>query len=303
MLILENPTLLSSSTLTVGAYIQEKVFGALGMDGTYFVLPDGTNPLETGNLTILTNKAAVLTTSNGAVSSSVPLYAGYTADFMLRTTAADVSKLMNALFQDSTSSFYPIGLVMIGSLTTVSISQSPQVQTMQGFGIIAVDPATLCNSALAYVSMPAGCSAVSTVFGFGASGSNTQVSGLCTASPISTPTTVATYTCVSATVAFTPSSPLTLLDTVYSVAVASLNNEFINSAVYTGTTLYYRNQLPDSLFAGVTFACFMAIVISIAIGAYFLEFFIHPMRLTGPMISHANPTLEEYLDRTASMGR
>lgn len=297
--IAERPTLVTSAQKTVGAYLQESVFSALGMTDTFFVLPDGTNPRTSTNFDVFASRAAVETSISGGVVSTVPLFAGYTADVMLRTSASDVHKLMRATFLDSTSAFYTIGQQMLASMVSVTDSARSGV-TKQGFGIVGFDASLLCTSSSSVLSFNAGCSTISsTLYGITGVGSTTAVVAVCTANvDVSTGTT-----CTTSTFSFHPTRSMTLPTTGFIAAAAAFNDQFIDASVTEGTTITPADQKPDGIYG---FFVFLGVLGS-SLGALFLaytgEYILRPVPLLGPQANNAYPTMNQHVDRTNNVMR
>jgi CubicO group peptidase (beta-lactamase class C family) len=294
--IAENPTLVTSTQKTVGAYIQESVFAAVGMTDTFFVLPDGSFPMTSTNFDIFSSRVAVETSISGGVVSTVPLYAGYVADVMLRTSASDVHKLMRALFLDSTSTFYTIGQQLTSAFITVTDISRAGV-TKQGFGIVGFDPSLLCSAASSILTFSAGCSvAASTLYGITGVGTTTAVVAICTAN-VDTSTGTGT-TCTTSTFSFNPTRTMPLSSTGFISAAAAFNDQFIDAGVTDGTTIVPNDQQPSSIYGFFVFLGVLGSSIGVLFLAYVGEYILRPVPLMGSQTNHAYPTLNEQVDRT-----
>ncbi|CUI12359.1 beta lactamase-like protein, putative [Bodo saltans] len=292
--IAENPTLVTSSQKTVGAYIQESVFAALGMTDTFFVLPDGSYPMTSTGFNVFGVRVAAETSASGVVVTTVPLYAGYTADVMIRTSANDVHKLMRALFLDSTSAFYTIGQAMIASLTTVTDSVRTGV-IKQGFGIVGFSPSLLCSSAGSVLTLTAGCSvSSSTLYGITGVGTTSSVVAVCTANI----DTSAGSTCTTSVFSYNPSAAMSLSSTGFVAAAAAFNDQFIDSAVTEGTTITPDGQTPEAIYGFYVFLGVIGSAVGVLFMAYVGEYVLRPVPLLGPQANHAYPTLTEHIDKT-----
>jgi hypothetical protein len=292
--IAENPSLVSSSQKTVAAYMQESIFAALGMTNTFVVLPDGSYPLTSTSFNVFGSRVAVETSAAGVVVSFVPLYAGYTADVMIRTSANDVHKLMRALFLDSTSTFYTVGQTMIASLTTVTDSARTGV-LKQGFGIVGFDPSLMCTSASSVLSFTAGCSvSASTLYGITGVGTTTSVVSVCTANI----DTTAGSACTTSVLSYHPSSTMSLATTGFVAAAAAFNDQFIDSAVTEGTTITPEDQSPSAIYGFYVFLGVLGSATGVLFMSYVGEYVLRPVPLLGPQANHAYPTLTEHIDKT-----
>lgn len=303
--ISQNLALVQSSQKTIGAYMQESIFNALGLDGTYFLLPDGSNPRRALSLSQFDAKAVQeMSTLTG--TSTTQLFGGYTADFMLRTSASDLAKVARSLFIDTRSSFYQIGLTM---QTFINATDSGRVagMTLQGLGIIGVSNNYLCNQGQALVGFPGGCalSGSATVFGVVATGRTSAVSSLCMA------TAGAVVTCTSAVVGYTTAGTLarkfdaqaltsssTSANTLYAMTTSASNNVLISPLLSQGSTITEADQEQPGIFGFTVFIAFFLSVVGVLALAYFSEYFVQPVPLVGSLTAKAYPTLSEHIDRS-----
>lgn len=296
--LLENPTRVASDQKTVASMMYEMVFSPLGMTNTFIVLPDGSLPHSSSGFNVFASKVAPDTTAFGSALSTVTLYAAYTADYMIRTSASDVNKLMRALFLDTSSSFASIGTQLRASLIAVTDTDRVGV-THQGFGIVQFSSATVCSAASATLSLVAGCIVQdSTLFGMVGLGSGSAVTSMCTANIGTTGSS-----CSTAVFAFHPSAPLSLASTGYVAHVAAFNDLFIDAAVTDGATITPDTQRPTTMygfgvFLGVFGACIGALFL-----AYIAEYVLQPVPLIGSISNKSYPTLQDHVNRSTQLMR
>jgi CubicO group peptidase (beta-lactamase class C family) len=302
--ISQNLALVQSSQKTIGSFMQEAIFNTIGLDGTYFLLPDGSNPRRSINFMQFDSKA-VQEMSSLTSTASTRLFGGYTADFMLRTTASDLAKVTRSLFLDTRSTFYPIGEAL---KTFINATDNGRVHGMvqQGLGVISVSSAYVCTQGRALLGMSTGCSlgGGAVLFGVVAAGRTSAVSSLCAA-------VAGTTTCTSVALAYATSgtasrefetqaltSSATSVNALFAIAAAASNNVLISPLLSQGTTIMESDQSPPSIFGFEVFISVFLSFVGVLALAYFSEYFIQPVPLIGGLTAKAYPTLSEHIDRS-----
>jgi hypothetical protein len=288
MIIGERATLVSGPK-TVGGLIQEFILTPLGMTNTFFLLPDGSVPRVSVGLTQMTGKRVVELNSAGGVTTTQPIHAVYVADAMCFTSATDVNKLLNALFVDSTSSYFSIGTSLLAGSITVTDSLRPGVKKVGLGGIVTFDATAICTKWTA-ASRTSQCalSANRPVYGVTTTGSTSAVLGICTDAPTVTGTTAATSikACTAAVQAYNvqTSRPNTNL---FVAAAGAMDQLFIDRTLSEGATITNDSQRRTDFFGFLVFVGVLIVVFVVLMAAYFVEYIVQPAPIAGSVTADA----------------
>lgn len=283
----------------LAAYIEESIFGALGMTGSYFLNRDGSTPLIEGGFRVFDQRKVSETTQNEATTEQVPIRAPFLADAMFITSAADLAKLVAALFVNTASAHFRLGQIMRTQVINVTDARRPGV-IGQGFGIVEFDAAFVC-SAVATISdtTAAGCSLTSNrqLYGVISIGDQTAVSAVCTTAPLVSGQ-VAQTACTTTVHAFYPVNAQTTRLSL-AAAGAALNNAFIDPALFEGDTFDEARMTRSGWFSFSAFLGLFGTVVAVLLFAYFAEYFIHPAPLAGAVATDAYPKLEQVIAQSS----
>ena len=292
-IIAERPGLVRGPQ-TVGGLIQEFVLGPLGMINTYFILPDGSLPAVQTGLAQLSGKKVQERASGGGVATNLPVHAMYVADHMLVTSASDLVKLLNALFVDQTSTFLSIGSSLKANMIFITDPNRPHV-LKQGFGIVQFDAAGLCTAwQTASGSIQCPVSTARDVWGFTAGSSFASITGMCTTSP--TIVDVATTTsCSAAAQAYNTQPAKSPLNT-YNIVSGSFDQLYVDRSLTEGFVITPETQSRSALFGFLVFVGITAVIFSVMLLAYFVEYIVQPAPVAGIVTADAyrKPPTRDY---------
>ena len=289
-IIAERPTLISGEQKTVGAYIQELILAPLGMHSTYFLLPDGAVPaVQTGIVSLSSNRVKEASAS-GAVSEQFPIHACYIADWMLMTSAGDISRLMKDLFVDTAGTFYAVGTSLLAGALAIKNSARPDI-IKQAFGVQFFSADQVCSDYKASsASTLCPLSSKRDVWGVISAGTYSVVGGVCSKSPIVTGTTQ-TVSCVGSVHAHYASSAAKPASLAYVAATASLQQLYGDPSVLEGTTVTVDSQTKEGIFGFYVFLALVAVIFAVFLAGYLSEYFLHPAPVTGVLTVEPYPKL------------
>jgi CubicO group peptidase (beta-lactamase class C family) len=282
---------------TVGALIQERILARLGMTSTYFMLPDGRAPFVQAGL-------ANLASTKQVEPSTFQIHAAYVADYMCLTSSADLVKLGNALFVQRTGALRVIGVTMLQSFRTLSVVDTNRGNMReQGFGIVSFDTTHLCNVWRASGGSSLTCPFVSTrrVYGYTASSEAATVALLCQDAPLTTTTAAPSSTpvvCTSAAFTRRASSPARVsIDRALAAAAEAHNQQQSQTLNSRAGVVIVRpvDQTRDVSYGLTVFVLVVLAIFFVIILSYIIEFIVRPIAVTGPVVAHAYPKLDDVM--------
>lgn len=113
--LIERPSLLSSTSKTFSAYVDEKICIPMRLTST-FTLSNVEGAFPSASLEA---RRVWDHTSTGKPLSTWPIHPAFPATLMYYTSTADLGRLAQALFVDKSSAFATIGAEMVASMTSV----------------------------------------------------------------------------------------------------------------------------------------------------------------------------------------
>lgn len=273
--IVANPTLVSGTSKTVLGYIQEKIIAEFGMSNTFIRNVDGSFPTSSNPSggVIYTNAVVQDLTVGSVAVTTTATHPAYFSAFMTYSSAADMAKLVRALFLETGTNWATVGTTMkANTISLASVTNKVRAQVGQGLGIFTFDGAQICADGVATgVITKCPLTTTSTVWGTVAVGEFSQVGVFCA--------DTGSVTCVTTTHSFLASSG-TQKSYENAMAMAGTSVQLAVGDATTITTTTSANDSNSNLYGLWVFFGVLGVLLFVMAAAYFTEFVIQPAPIT-----------------------